>query len=92
MNVVLSPQAEKIVRQQVEAGLYHDASEVVDEALTLLNDPHRFAAFKAAVDQGFAELDRGEGILLTPELFEDIRRTARKLAREGHTPDPDVCP
>lgn len=92
MQIVLSPQAEERIRRQVASGAYHDASEVVEEALRLLEDPHRFATFKAAVDQGFAELDRGEGIPLTPELLEDIRRTARELASQGRVPAPDVRP
>ena len=36
MNVSLTPQLEKFVRQKVESGLYSSASEVVREALRLL--------------------------------------------------------
>lgn len=92
MLIVLSPQAEERIRQQVASGAYHDASEVVEEALRLLEDPHRFATFKAAVDQGFTELNRGEGILFTPETLGDIRRTVRERALDGDVPAPDVRP
>jgi putative addiction module CopG family antidote len=92
LNIALSPQSEELIRRQVEAGWYDDASDVVEEALSLLIDPQRFKAFKAAVDEGFEELERGEDVPFTPELFDDIRRTAREMAREGRTPDPNVCP
>lgn len=92
MQTVLSPQDEERIRQQVASGAYHDASEVVEEALRLLEDPHRFATFKAAVDQGFAELDRGERIPFTSEALEDIRRSARERALNGDESAPDVRP
>ena len=91
MNILLSPQAEEMIERQVAAGVYDDASEMVEEALSLLNDQQRFLAFKVAVEAGFAEPD-DEDIPFTPELFDDIRQTARRLVQQGHTPNPDVCP
>jgi len=38
MNVNLTPQLEALVRQKVESGLYGSASEVVREALRLLDE------------------------------------------------------
>ena len=64
------------IRQQVAAGMYDNASELIVEALKLLYDPERFAALRAAVEEGFAEPD-DEDMPFTDELFEDIRRTAR---------------
>jgi antitoxin ParD1/3/4 len=94
MNVNLTPQLEEMVREKVASGRYNNASEVIREALRLLADHERirYEAFKAAVNKGFEELDRGEVILLTVELREEIKREALALARQGRKPNPDVCP
>ena len=41
MNVNLTPQLEEMVRSKVESGLYTSASEVVREALRLMNAQDR---------------------------------------------------
>jgi hypothetical protein len=43
-------------------------------------------------DGTLAELERGEGIELTPEVMEEISREADELIRLGVLPKPDVCP
>jgi antitoxin ParD1/3/4 len=61
MNVSLSPELEKLVEAKVQTGLYKSASEVVEEALRLLeqNDIH-LKELRARMDQGLAESDRGD--------------------------------
>ena len=44
MNVNLTPQLEEMVRQKVESGLYGSASEVVREALRLMQEQDRLRA------------------------------------------------
>ena len=44
MNVNLTPQLEEMVRQKVESGLYGSASEVVREALRLMEEQDRLRA------------------------------------------------
>ncbi len=46
MNVDLSPQLEDLVRQKVASGLYTSASEVVREALRLMDEQDRLRAAK----------------------------------------------
>ena len=46
MNVNLSPQLEDLVRQKVASGLYTSASEVVREALRLMDEQDRLRAVK----------------------------------------------
>ena len=41
MNVSLTPKLEEMVRQKVDSGLYNSASEVVREALRLLEERDR---------------------------------------------------
>jgi antitoxin ParD1/3/4 len=59
MNVNLSPQLEELVRSKVDSGLYTSASEVVREALRLMDEQDRLREAKleqlrGAVHQGLA--------------------------------------
>jgi antitoxin ParD1/3/4 len=38
MNVSLTPELEKLVQEKVKSGLYHSASEVIRDALRLLQE------------------------------------------------------
>ena len=46
MNVNLTPQLEALVKQKVASGLYSSASEVVREALRLMEEQDRIRAIK----------------------------------------------
>jgi len=65
MNVSLTPELDSFVAGKVESGRYGSASEVVREALRLLEDRDRarsvqLAAFNQEVGARLASLDRGE--------------------------------
>jgi antitoxin ParD1/3/4 len=67
MNVSLTPELEKFVADKVESGRYNSASEVVREALRLLEEHDRarsvqLAAFSQEIGARLAALDRGERI------------------------------
>jgi antitoxin ParD1/3/4 len=67
MNVNLTPELEKLVQNKVRTGRYNSASEVVREALRLLEDHDQvrlaqLAGFRGEVDRRLASLDRGAGI------------------------------
>ncbi|HEV1284810.1 MAG TPA: type II toxin-antitoxin system ParD family antitoxin [Bryobacteraceae bacterium] len=63
MNVSLSPELEKLVQAKVESGLYGSASEVVEDALRLLERQEiQLQELRARMDEGLASLDRGEGV------------------------------
>lgn len=67
MNVSLTPQLEKFVSAKVQSGRYNSASEVVREALRLLEE-HDFAratqltGFNEELGRRLASLDRGEAV------------------------------
>jgi predicted transcriptional regulator len=66
---------------------------VLREALRMLNvRERRVQEIRASIEEGLAELERGEGIELTPEVMEEISREADELTRLGVLPKPDVCP
>ncbi|MGA3027597.1 MAG: type II toxin-antitoxin system ParD family antitoxin [Bryobacteraceae bacterium] len=67
MNVSLTPQLEKFVNKKVRAGRYNSASEVVREALRLLEEHEMARAaqlgeFNKALGRRLAALDRGEHV------------------------------
>jgi antitoxin ParD1/3/4 len=65
MNVSLTPELEKFVSDKVDSGRYTSASEVVREALRLLEErdssrASQLAAFNEELAARLASLDRGE--------------------------------
>ncbi|MEH2218772.1 MAG: type II toxin-antitoxin system ParD family antitoxin [Nostoc sp.] len=82
MNISLTPELEQLVKDKVSSGKYHSVSEVMGEALRLLEErdrirDRRLAELKAKIQVGIEELERGEGIdgeEVFAEIEEDIRR------------------
>ncbi len=77
MNISLTPQLEEFVKTKVASGLYGSASEVLREALRLLEERDkiqalRFEELKAAIKEG---LDSGEP---TPLDIGAIKARGRK--------------
>jgi antitoxin ParD1/3/4 len=65
LNVSLSPQLEKLVKDKVKSGRYLSSSEVVREGLRLLDErdrmaDDRFAALNHEIALGIEQIDRGE--------------------------------
>lgn len=92
MQVTLSQDLADVVEELVKSGDYHDTSEVIAEALHVLKEQRQREALLAAIAIGEEDLARGDVILFTPELAEEIRQEALQMAREGRKLDPDVCP
>lgn len=67
MNVSLTPELEKFVSAKVQTGRYNSASEVVREALRLLEEHERaraaqLAEFNKELGRRLAALDRGDHV------------------------------
>ncbi|MBI4442295.1 MAG: type II toxin-antitoxin system ParD family antitoxin [Acidobacteria bacterium] len=65
MNVSLTPELEKLVNERVRSGMYSSASEVIREALRLLNERdelrrQQLEQLRKEVAIGIAQADRGE--------------------------------
>lgn len=58
----LPPDLSQFVRGQVEAGLYHSAEDVIEDAVRRLSeaDEAKIKAIKAALAPGLAEADAGD--------------------------------
>ena len=81
MNVSLTPELDKFVASKVESGRYTSASEVVREALRLLEERDRvsnaeLAAFDRELGARLAALDAGESV--NPD---DVRRRIEQRSR-----------
>lgn len=92
MNVSLTPQLEAMIRQRVESGRYNNASEVVREALRLLEEQERVQHLRSLLAVGLEQAHRSELVEFTPELFMDIDRRVEERFNRGDDPDPNVCP
>jgi antitoxin ParD1/3/4 len=93
MTIQLPPEVEESIRLKVRQGRFADAGEVVREAMRLLEiRDRRGQELRASVAEGFASIERGEGIELTPGLWEKLDREVAERLRRGDLPSPDVCP
>jgi antitoxin ParD1/3/4 len=92
MTVTLTRQHEDLVERLVASGQYEDAEEVIGQALRLLEEHERLQQLRAKIKIGLDELDRGEGIEVTPEFWEQLDREVDEAILRGDEPDPDVCP
>lgn len=67
MDIHLTPELQRFVNSKVEAGSYHSASEVILDALQLLEErdhlqERRKNAIREKIDEGWESLQRGEAL------------------------------
>lgn len=86
MNVSLTPELERLVREKVASGLYNNQSEVVREALRLLAEQDRLRQahverLRTALAEGLMQADRGE-LIQGGKVLEEARQRlgARRAA------------
>lgn len=83
MEVILSPEREAMVRAKVASGRYADVNEVIDEALRLLDQRDRQARLHAAIDEGLAEIARGEDTDWSADALRQLQEEADEKDRLG---------
>lgn len=92
MEITLSPEAERFVREQVQEATHPDESAVIEAAIAMWRlahastpdipggEPWTKESFRAAIQAGLDQLDRGECAEWDPQ---DIKaRVRRQLERE----------
>ena len=82
MNVNLTPELERLIQEKVASGLYNNQSEVVREALRLLEQQDRLrelhmVRLRAALAEGLEQAERGEAL-----DGEEVIREMREFLRE----------
>src|SRR5258708_21906344 len=94
MNVSLTPELEKMIREKVESGMYQTASEVVREALRIMQNKgktreERIAELQREIQIGLDDLANGRYIDITKEneknFCESIKTHGPK--RLGYNPN-----
>jgi antitoxin ParD1/3/4 len=85
MNINLTPQLEEMVRQKVTSGLYTSASEVVREALRLMDEKDQLRTAKLGqlrqeIQDG---LDSGPALAWDPEETKRSGRAKRAAKATG---------
>ena len=79
MNVSLTPELEQLVNDKVKSGFYQTASEVVREALRLLNErDQERERLRADVQTGFDQLAPRAGKSLRQGVWPPPHRTRRR--------------
>jgi antitoxin ParD1/3/4 len=86
MNVSLTPELDRFVAEKVESGRYTSASEVVREALRLLEDfdqmrTSQVAAFHREMGARLTALDQGESV--NPQTVRERLRAKSSLRRRA---------
>lgn len=86
MNVSLTPELESMINNKVKSGLYNSASEVVREALRLLEEKDRIREMRREelrreVMRGVDQVQRGEYIELNSD--EELREFGEEIIRRG---------
>ena len=84
-NVSLTPELDEFLQSRVRSGRYQTTSEVVREALRLLerHEQEREEAFqqlKAKLERGAAQAERGE-LLDGDEVFDELRQMIEERRR-----------
>ena len=79
MNVILPPDLQQFVTDQVASGEFHNPGEVICEGLGLLRERERqLADLRARLQEAADQLDRGEGIPHA-DVFAELRERHRLL-------------
>lgn len=88
MNIYLGEHFDTFVREQVATGRYANASEVVREALRILENQAKLQNLRELIAEAEEEYARGEFIEWRPGMMEEIRQEAIEADRLG-LPIPD---
>ena len=78
MNVSLTPELEKIVAERVTLGRYASASEVIREALRLLEERDQLNQLREDVRLGLEQLGQGRHRPLDEQVLNRIKRQGRQ--------------
>jgi antitoxin ParD1/3/4 len=83
MNVSLTPKLVALIEERVRSGRYQSASEVVRDALRLLEDVEQLRAarlkvLRKDVAAGLRDLDKGRSAVFDEVLADDIKAKGRK--------------
>ncbi len=83
MNVSLTPELEAMIREKVDSGRYASASEVVREALRILEGRESELRYlQDEISKGARSIAEGRTVTYTPELMEELKTEAIQRSSE----------
>jgi len=87
MNVSLTRELEKLVNERVRSGMYSSASEVIREALRLLNEQEelrrgRLEELRKEIRIGLDQANRGE---VAPLSLRELKHRLNKRLRQARS-------
>lgn len=84
MQVNFGNPEEHFIKTEVEHGFYIDKSELVREAVRRMRqEKERAEQLETALNKGIQSVERGETMLLTPFLLQEIKEEAIRKAQTG---------
>jgi antitoxin ParD1/3/4 len=83
MNITLTPQLEELIQSKVDSGRYSDASDVVIQALQVLERAEQLERLRAEIQIGLDQIERGETIEWTEDTMDRLIREAEENSRLG---------
>jgi antitoxin ParD1/3/4 len=61
MTITLRPEQERLIAEVLRSGAYHNAEEVIERALELLQEHEKWLTeTRAKIEEGYAAAQRGE--------------------------------
>ena len=95
MRIELPDQLEAYIQYKIDSGLYSNGAEVIRDALRHMMEDDEDAAkvvrLREALQLGFGQIERGEGIVYSSQLIQELKQRARIRAQQGHQPKPEVA-
>jgi antitoxin ParD1/3/4 len=92
VNITLTPEVEKLVRERIERGDYENANTLVEEAVSrLLQEDHaEHEGLRQALQEGIDDLERGDHSDYDEHTIKDLandvhQRGLRRLAERQKT-------
>ena len=86
MQLALAPDLEKLIREQVESGVYETADEVIRDALRLLKRSQlrreRLETLRREARVGIDHLERGEYVTYSADEMSRLAEEVKSRGRE----------
>jgi Arc/MetJ-type ribon-helix-helix transcriptional regulator len=89
LTINLPEHVRSYIRKQVEEGRFASEEAVIADAVEQVMDDYRWEEDEALLE-AIAEADRGEGVLWTPELRDQILRESEEASKRGDPVSHDV--
>jgi antitoxin ParD1/3/4 len=83
MNISLTPELEKFITDRVQSGMYHSSSEVVREALRLLQEQQMLKEIKLAELRQEIQKGKDSGPSKELDIEDVIRRGKKRLTNQS---------